>query len=322
MKKTCVILCFLLSTFLLTSCNSSFQRRNPAYASQTAARQNVEAVDQKAVKNAEAKVEQISVFAAGTDHALQKVEEPTREIEVAKQMNDRVMSLSGSPTIDELKRVYAMVDDLISQMQLERMRGTEELNKKDKEINRLQEESKAILAQRDAEIRKYMSVSEKLAGQLDEANQQLSKMNSWFGLGAIGYGLKKLVVSLAWFIGGFTVVFFVLRVFAASNPFVGALFSVFEVIASFFINALKGLTPGAFKFANFTPTHIVNQYKKLSEKIIDVFETLKDRDESMASNGGTAKTYTLKEIFSMFSQRFGDDDKDLVDEIKTRLGWK
>jgi hypothetical protein len=308
--------------FLLTSCNNSFQRRNPAYASQTSARQNIEAVDRKSVKNAEAKVEQISVFAAGTDHALSKVEEPTREVEVAKQMNDRVISLSGSPTIDELKRVYAMVDDLTSQMQLEKQRGIENLDKKDKEITRLQEESKYILALKDVEIRKYVTVSEKLAGQLDAANQQLDKMNSWFGLGAIGYGTKRLVISLAWFIGGFTIVFFLLRLFAASNPFIGALFSVFEVISSFFISALKGLTPGAFKFANFTPTRIVDQYKKLTEKIIDVFETLKDRDEALSSNGGTVKTYTLKEIFSMFSQRFGDDDKNLVDEIKVRLGWK
>lgn len=322
MKKTYLLLFFLLSTFLLTSCNNSFQRRNPAYTTQTVARQNVEAVEKKAAQNTESKVEQISVFAAGTDHALRKVEEPTREVEVAKQMNDRVMSLSGSPTLDELKRVYAMVDDLVSQMQLERMRGVEQLSKKDREITKLQEESKVILAQKEVEVRRYISASEKLAGQLDAANQQLSKMNSWFGLGAIGYGLKRLVVSLAWFIGGFTIIFFVLRVFAASNPFIGALFSIFEVISSFIINALKGLTPGAFKFANFTPTHIVNRYKKLSEKIIDVFETLKDRGDALDTNGGTVKSYTLKEILSIFSQRFGDDDKDLVDEIKTRLGWK
>jgi hypothetical protein len=307
----------ILSTLLLTSCNTSFQRRNPNMAGQLGAKQNIENVEKRQSKNAEAKVEQIAVFAAGTDHALGKVVEPTREVEVAKQMNNRVISLSGTPTIDELKRVYAMVDDLTSQLQIEKERGTVEMNKRDTEITRLQNETKAILAQKDIEIQRYISASEKVAGELDAANAQLSQMNKWFGLGAVGYGLKKFVFSMAWIIGGFSIVFLVLRVLSNSNPAFKAIFSIFEVIASFIIRGFKSLTPGAFSFANFTPSPVANAYKKLSEKIVDTFETLKDRDDA----AGQPKQYTLKEILSMFAERFGDDDKSLVDSIKARLGW-
>ena len=207
-------------------------------------------------------------------------------------------------------------------MQLERERGAADLVKKDKEITKLQDETKEILAKKDVRIRELMSTAEKHAAELDAANQELGKMNSFFGLGAVFYGLKRFIFSAAWILGGFTLVFVVLRVFAGTNPIVGALFSIFEVIASFVINAVKGLVPGAVKFAKLAPTSVVNQYKKLSEKIIDTFETLKDREDATVSQGGQPQQYTLKQILSMFSKSFGDDDKDLVDEIKARLGWK
>lgn len=321
MKKLYLPICTLFLAAILSGCGSQFHRRNPTMAGSLAAKDQVVSVEREAAKNSEAKLEEVAVMAAGTKHALNKEPAPSKAVEVAKDLNDRVISLSGSPTIEELNRVYKLVDDLTSQMKLERERGLEELAKKDGEINKLQEETKAILVKKDLKIQNLMSIAEKNAAELDAANAELGKMNSFFGLGAVFYGLKRFIFSAAWILGGFGIVFIVLRVFAGSNPVVGALFSIFEVIASFFLNTIKGLVPGAIKFANLAPTAVVNQYKKLSEKIIDIFETLKDRDDAAAKNGGQPQQYTLPQILDLFSQRFGDDDKNLVKEIKQKLGW-
>jgi hypothetical protein len=113
----------------------------------------------------------------------------------------------------------------------------------------------------------------------------------------------------------------VLRVFAGTSPFVGAIFSIFEVVASFVINTIKGLVPGAVKFAKLVPTTVMDKYKKLSEKVVDIFETLKDHDEKLVKSGSAPRQYTMPQILSMFSERFGDDDKELVKDIKSKLGW-
>lgn len=321
MKKLHILFNVVLVSIILAGCSNQFYRRNPGMSGALAAKDQVVDVEREAAKNSEAKLEEVAVMAAGTKHALNKEPAPSKAVEVAKDLNERVISLSGTPTIDELNRVYKLVDDLTSQMQLERERGQTELAKKDKEISNLQEQTKIILVKKDEKIQSLMSTAEKNAAALDAAKTELNKMNQWLGLGAVFYGLKRFVFSAAWIIGGFSAIFMVLRMFAGSNPIAAALFSIFEVIASFFLNTIKGLVPGSIKFANLVPTPIVNQYKKLSEKIVDIFETLKDRDAASVKNGSVPQQYTLTQILSLFSERFGDDDKNLVKEIKTKLGW-
>ena len=80
-------------------------------AGSLAAKENIVNVEREAAKNSEAKLEEVAVLAAGTKHALNKEDEPSRAVEVAKDLNERVMSLSGSPSLEELKRVYQLVDD-------------------------------------------------------------------------------------------------------------------------------------------------------------------------------------------------------------------
>ena len=311
------ILSLSLCLLFLTSC-SVFTNKGKLAKQEETNRARIVNIDNKISANLSYKMDQVSALAFGTDYALNKVTNSIREVEVAKDINKRIISLSGSPSIEIMKEMQDTIDKLISTLNIEREDGLRRLNKKDKELSLLQSESKNLLSIKDAEIKKYMLIAQESAANADLYKTELNKMNSWFGLGAVFYGLKKFIISSMWILGIGSILFMILRFASMSNPIAGSIFSIFNIIGSWIVNGVKMLFPKAIEMAGHTTTSIFKAYKSTMTKMIDGIQTLKDRQKAI---GDPNKKFTLDELFIELSKLMSDDDKKRVDEIKREIGY-
>jgi hypothetical protein len=328
MKKSfitnAVILIFL--SMGLVGCSSLFSKNEgvvgKSMKAEDTAQKRVEAVDQSIVLNDKQKLQTIGVFAAGTEYALSKVAEPTKEVEVARELNARVITLSETPALEHLKSMHTMVDDLVSQLQERKDSGLAELTKRDTQIYSIQLEKKALEIAKEHEIKKYMDVAQVAAGKADQYASTLGDMDSMWGLGAIFYGVKRLVIRSALFIGIFGLIYLILRIASTANPAAAAIFSIFDIGVSFVMKLLKGLAPGAAKLANLMPEAVTTLYKETLGHIVDTFELLKTRDKEAIAKGEPLRKYTILEILNEFGGAMDQSHKDLIKEVKVDMNWK
>lgn len=281
----------------------------------------VEAINDALVDSQEKKLENIAVFAAGTDYSLNKVTDPPVEVNVAKELNARVMNLADNPNIDELKNIHATVDQLTSNLQEERAKGVTALAERDSKIYDLQLENKALLVAKESEIKKYMDVAQAAAAKADQYSATLNQMDKWFGLGAVFYGLKKFITSMAIIIGVFAFIYLGLRLAASAYPPAATAFSIIDMIASFFIGIIKGLAPGAAKFAKLVPEQLHSIYKETLSHVVDDLEMLVAKEKEDQKKGVTPKRYLMSEILSMFEGSMDQSHKDVVKDVKKDLKW-
>jgi chromosome segregation ATPase len=183
--KTLFISILLAGLLILTGCATFFKSNGKNTKAEEKARTGVENVETKIVENAKDKMEEVAKLSYGVDYALNKEENPSKNVEAAKDLNTRVQSLTGAPTLEEVKNMRQLIDDLTSNLNSERERGQKSLEDKDLEIKRIQSNSALLVEAKDAEIRKYMKIAEDTAGKADIIQGKLNKMDSFFGLGEV-----------------------------------------------------------------------------------------------------------------------------------------
>ena len=125
-----------ISLFFI-SCSTVKPTKQVSTSQDTAAKQTKKIDDayDDLVKNENNKRVQTSVLAQGIQHSLLQVSNPPVQVETAKVLNERVVSIVGTPHIDEIKRIKATVDLLNSQLIEERKKGETLLTQRD-EIGR------------------------------------------------------------------------------------------------------------------------------------------------------------------------------------------
>ena len=215
-----------------------------------------------------------------------------------------------------------MIDNLLSSLKADKENGLKELANKDDLIYDIQLEKKALEVAKEKEIKKYMDVAQAAAAKADQYAATLGEMDSWWGIGAITYGLKKLITRAAIFIGIFAFIYLILRVASTMHPAAAAAFQIFDMIASVFLNLIKGLAPGAAKIAKLVPEATYNVYKETLGHIVDNIELMKVEDKKAIAAGQPLRKYTLEEILSMFKGSMDQAHKDVVDEVKVEQNWK
>ena len=213
----------------------------------------------------------------GVEYSLDQIPKTnvTREIVVAKEMNERIEALAGKPDFKEVEAVKEMVTKLLSENEKVRASGEKALVSKDKEINKLEQSVKELNHQREVEIANAMQQADINAQKADQYEHTLDQMDSWGGLGAIWYGFKRLVIRGAWILGIGGILFIILRVMAASNPIAGAIFSIFSTIGSWIIHTIEAILPKAAKTAGYVAQSAVEEYKILSTKLVDTIQQIK-----------------------------------------------
>lgn len=317
-KLTTPIVTFIVTSslvLLLTSC-AIFSSKGKAAKAEETGRARIANVDSKLNANVVEKMDAIAALAYGTDYALSKINEPSREVQVARDINKRVESLAGSPTLDQMKEMQSTIDKLTSMLADERNEGKQKLSEKDQVISNLQNETKMLNAAKETEVHKYMLVAQQAAADADAYKTQLDKMNSWFGLGAVFYGLKRFIISSMWILGIGGILFIILRMVSYSNPFAASIFSIFSTIGSWFIRAIEGIFPRAIAIAGNTSNVVFNAYKSTLWKIVDNIQTVKDRAKA------SGKTPDLNAVLDEVEKSMNTDEKAIVEEIKKALNWK
>jgi len=202
-------------------------------------------------KNNEIKLKQIGTVSKGVEHALDKEPEPSKNVDVAKELNIRVQSLASNPDVKDVVRIREIVDKLVSEVEKERLQGRTELKKLDNELQYSQTQRVLLQNELNKKMLEFKNLSDNIAEQNDKNEQTVDEMNKWFGLGAVFYGIKRFLVSSMIIIAVAAILFLILRVLATTNPIAGAIFSVFEMGVSTILKGVKTLAPGSFQFAKF-----------------------------------------------------------------------
>lgn len=316
MKRLLLILC----AFVLSGCFSTIKP-----AKQIDDNQKVIAKEEKKVDNTLAEMEkndkskkvQTSVLAQGIQHSLNQVTNPPVQVETAKSLNERVVSIVGSPHIDEIKRIKATVDLLNSALEEERKKGDELLSQRDEIINKLQKEKSDLNQKYDDQLWQLTDKAKEVAKEADQNKAVLDSMSGMFGLNAVFWGLKKFFVSAMTAIIIFVIVFVLLRILATVHPAAGAAFSIFNMLGSAVISVIKALTPKAFEMSNFASKDKVDEFKSPLVKIVDVIQELKEKQKESPK-----KVFELAEILKRFDKEMDSTEKDLIDELLKELKWR
>jgi len=211
------------------------------------AKARIDLVDRNVARVNEQRLNQIGELSYGTDYALGKSTNKEHSTTIAKELNDRVQALADKPSFEAIQEIKCIVDELITN----NAAGIKQLENKDREIAHLQSTVEKLKVDKQSAVDNYINIADKAAAEADSYKQTLKQMDSFFGLGAVFYGVKRLIVSAIWFISVGGVVFLILRFAAASNPLAGTVFAVFEHAASYVIHVIVGIFPKVMEFAGY-----------------------------------------------------------------------
>jgi len=316
MKKFLTLTVFIL---FLTGCSTAvIPGKQVSVAQDAIAKQEkkIDTTSDELVKNDKGKKIQTAVLAQGIQYSLQQVTNTSIQVETAKNLNERVISIVGSPHLDEIKRIKATIDLLNSSIEEERKKGGELLGQRDTVIDKLQKEKEELKNQYDDQLWQMTDKAKEVAKDSDEKQATIDSMGGMFGLNAVFWGLKKFFFSALTAIIIFVVIFALLRILASVHPAAGAAFSIFNMIGSGILSLIKGLTPKAFELANFTSKDKVDEYKSPLTKIVDVIQELKEKQKESPK-----KSYVLTEILKRFDNEMDSHEKDLIDDILKEQKW-
>ena len=309
----------ILFSFLLIGCSTAvIPGKQVTIAQDAIAKQEkkIDTTSDELVKNDKGKRIQTAVLAQGIQYSLQQVTNTSIQVETAKNLNERVISIVGSPHLDEIKRIKATIDLLNSSIEEERKKGGELLGQRDTVIDKLQKEKEELKNQYDDQLWQMTDKAKEVAKDSDEKQATIDSMGGMFGLNAVFWGLKKFFFSALTAIVIFVVIFALLRILASVHPAAGAAFSIFNMIGSGILSLIKGLTPKAFELANFTSKDKVDEYKSPLTKIVDVIQELKEKQKESPK-----KSYVLTEILKRFDNEMDSHEKDLIDDILKEQKW-
>lgn len=271
----------------------------------------------KLAQNTKDKMIHISSLAYGVDYSLDSLSTSNNipEVETAKKLNDRVISIAGAPHVDEMAKIRSIVDMMNSTIDEERKKGQKLIEDKDSEINAVQKEKNDLKENLEKKVQDLTDTAKKQAEESDKQKIIIDSVNGYFGLGAVFYGLKRFITSCLVGILIFGVIFLLLRILAASNPIAGAVFSIFNFVGSLFIHLIKGLAPKATNLGGLTDKHEVEKYKSVLSKIIDGIEDIQ-------FNKDKTDTVSLRDLLNHFKVEMDEKDKGIITEIKKDLRWK
>ena len=308
----------ILFSFLLIGCSTVIPGKQVSTAQDAVAKQEkkIDTTSDELVKNDKGKKIQTAVLAQGIQYSLQQVTNTSIQVETAKNLNERVISIVGSPHLDEIKRIKATIDLLNSSIEEERKKGGELLGQRDTVIDKLQKEKEELKNQYDDQLWQMTDKAKEVAKDSDEKQATIDSMGGMFGLNAVFWGLKKFFFSALTAIIIFVVIFALLRILASVHPAAGAAFSIFNMIGSGILSLIKGLTPKAFELANFASKDKVDEYKSPLTKIVDVIQELKEKQKESPD-----RVYPLTEVLKRFDKEMDSTEKDLIDDILKEQKW-
>ncbi len=311
MKKYIV---YILCLSILVSGCSIFTKNKTPYTNQVDKGKNEIAGKKEEInRNENASIKEVAKLSSGISYTFTKTN--SNALYVAKELNDRITSLVGIPDVTDLNDMKKMVDHLTSELQEDQKKGIEELRLKDEQIAIIQKEKSKLKEELEDKRNEFVTKTSDLAKRADQDKSKLNELESWFGLGAVFYGIKKFIGSSLLFIIIFGIIFLVLRILSNTNPIAKAAFSIFEMIGGMVVSTVKKLIPGSINLSNLTHTTIYNNYKQTLHKLVDSIEEIQNKEKTLNVK------MTLDEVLVLLDKKMNDDEKELIKKCKTELNW-
>jgi len=188
----------IIIAIFFTGCFSTIKPSKPVDDNQKTIAKEEKKVDNTLIemeKNDKGKRIQTSGLSVGIQHSLNQVTNAPVQVDTARKLNERVISIVGSPHIDEIKRIKATVDLLNSALIEERKKGEELLAQRDDIINKLQKEKSELNQKYDDQLWQLTDKAKEVAKEADQNKAVLDSMSGMFGLNAVFWGLKKFFIS-------------------------------------------------------------------------------------------------------------------------------
>lgn len=268
-------------------------------------------------KNSELKDLQLSSLAFGIQYSLSQFTNAPIYVRTANSLNGRVISIVGSPRLDEMEKIKGIVDLLNSQVLEERKKGESILASKDKQIIFLQKQTQDLSLKHSSEVQQLTDQTKKLAKADDEKQATLNEMSGFMGLRAVWWGFKHFVISCITYIIIFAVIFLIIRVLETANPAFAAIMSVFNVAFAAIISTVKALAPNAFSLCKFVHVDEKNKYKETLVEIVNVIQKLKE-DQKI----DPAREYPLSDVLNKLETTLDKKYQDVIEEILKEEKWK
>lgn len=305
------------------------------------AKEAIANVEGKIADNNEEKLKNIGLFAYGTNFSLTKLYEyPSFEqlpfdfksyVGSAITTNNFVRELAPAPDAEKMVEMETTIKNLGSDLEKERKTSLKKLTQFEESVKLLNKKSSDLEAELKIANEKFKDLTVSLGKEVDQLNNsltkekeksdglqtELDKFDEGFGWYAMWHGVKVFFKKVMWITIGCTALFFILKIFAASNPIAGSIFSVFESIIGFFIKGLFSLFPKAVAFSGNIDLPTFNTVKSSRDKIIDTIESLYQIEKATPG-----KTFTLNEVFVEFEKNMNDSDKKEIKSALEKLGWK
>jgi len=317
LKITVLVLCaycVLLSSCALVTPAKQVSKEQDKVAKQE---QKMEKTQNLLTKNSEEKSNEVSSLAFGIKYSLDQTTNAPVYVKTATDLNDRVISIVGSPRLDEIQKIKGMVDLLNSQVLDERKKGETVLAKKDKEIVEIQKQSETLSAKYDIQIKQLTEQNKALAKADDSKQATLNEMSGFMGLKAVAWGLKRFFISCITYLIVFAILFIIVSVLENTNPAFKAIMSLVNMAFGALIAPLKLIAPGSFSFCNLVHVNEKNKYKETLTEIVNVIQKLKE-NQKVAPD----KTYPLSEVLDTLSSTLDKKYEDVVEEILKEEKWK
>lgn len=316
-KKTSIVILPVALFLAVTFAGCGILAKNKGVSGKASAAENkaktrIEAVDDTAAKVDSQRLDKIGAFASGIDYLLHKDTNQSPEAAAAETLNERVMGLANKPDFAEKREIASMADLIVAN----HTDGQKTLSAKDKEIETLGLSVKDLKTQKEQAVKSYVRLADKNAANADQYRQTLGQMDSFLGLGAIWYGIKRLFLRFGLILGIGSILFLALRITSMSNPIAASIFSIFNQAGSWLVNGLAVLFPKALQLAGNTATAVFTAYKGTMIKIVDAIQIVRDRAEA---NG---KPATIEDYLTEAEKSMNADEKAIVQELKKALNWK
>lgn len=312
MKK--LIITLILIAGLSTGCSTFHSVKERIFGksvkAEIKAQAAIDKVEDRQDDNNIKRLKEIGEFSYGVEFTLDKINSTNdiKEVKVAYDLNNRIQTLAEKPDINAVKEMQKIVNEMLTN-------NFTALNKKDKEISALEKEIIKLAIEHEQAVAKYMQLAEKTAAQQDANKSELDKMNSWGGLGAIWYGIRRLIVRMAWGIGIFSVLFIILRLLSYSNPVAASVFSIFSRMGSWVINIVAAIVPKAVSTASLVSKKLYDESRLILTKIVDQIQFIKETEKR------TGKDFTVKELLVEISKTMDDSQKAEITKIQKDLGY-
>lgn len=271
MKKRLLFIGILLST-LLTGCSSMTGVFGPNSIRDVKASAKVTEAQEALYLNDISKLEQVAQLSFGVDYSLNLTPKDYSNIKIAKELNSRVLNISGLPPLEEQKAMIILVGDLISTNLNILKEGTDKLLLLDRQIINLQNDKKSLEQDKSKAIADFINLASKTALKTDTLSSELNSYTSYWGLGGIVMGTVSLSKHLFWTILICSIIYIILRTAAKFYPPAAIIWTVFSQIGAVLITAIEAILPKAINslglVASEVHTDVVNELSILKNSVV------------------------------------------------------